>query len=152
MRKQLAEDRVLPVEAGRLPRERALLLVARHDAADRRRLLDHEGEHALQHGANAPRRVPRLRVEVGDGEAQPRVRRKTARGSAHLDRGRLERVIRREGERAVVLPTGIRRAFRPLEDKVPIEDVVALGNRVDIGHRLLLQPNQLTLQPLHSLA
>lgn len=67
---ELAELPVAKVELDALLRQQAFLVVAGLDRAKCRRALAHEALKAEKDRARAPRRIPRLRVEVANRKAQ----------------------------------------------------------------------------------
>lgn len=76
-------------------------------------------------------------MEVGDAEAQLGVDSKAAVGCEDADAGWLEGVVGREHELAVVQPTLKVGAFRTLQHKVPLQQVVWQRVCLDVGHGLL---------------
>ena len=109
--------------AGALGEQLALVLAGAH-AARGHLLAGHESQQAREDGADLPRRVEALGVEVGDAEAQPRAGLEAARGRVHADRRRREGVVRREHQRAPVLAAFVGGLRGTCDDVVPLEDVL----------------------------
>ena len=80
---------------------------------------DHEAEQAGEDGGHAPAGVPRVRVEVADGQTQPRVGLEPAVRRDHVDAGRPEGVLGREAQHAMVQTARVRSALRTAHDVVP---------------------------------
>ncbi|TLD25579.1 hypothetical protein PspLS_06179 [Pyricularia sp. CBS 133598] len=83
----------------------------------------HEGAEGDEGGADAPGGLPRLLVVARDGQADLAVGLEAARGGDEAERGRAERVRRREHYTAVVDALGVDRVRRALKGKVPLEQV-----------------------------
>lgn len=83
------------------------------------RLLQHEAEQTHQDRGDGPRRIPRIRVEVGDTQAQALLRFESAVRGHHVHGWRLEGVVGREHQVAMVLSSKVRRVLRPTHDVVP---------------------------------
>lgn len=63
----------------------------------------HEWDETSDDGGDGPRRVPSVRMEVGDGKAEAGVGLETAGRGDHVDGWRAEREIGREHELAMVV-------------------------------------------------
>ncbi len=77
------------------------------DAAQGGTALQHEAQQPGEDGGHRPRGVPRVRVVVGDGQAEPRVRLEAPVRRRHVDRGGLERELGGEDQLAVVRAAGV---------------------------------------------
>jgi len=89
----------------------------------RGRLLQHEREQPREDGGDGPGGIPRARVEVAHGQAQPRVGLEPPVGRDHVDAWRLERVLGRELELAPEEPALVRGPGWAGDHVVPLEDV-----------------------------
>ena len=81
----------------------------------------------MQNGADGPQRVPRLRVEVGHGQAQLGVGLEAPVGCDHVDGRWAVRIVAREDQLAVVEAGVVGRVGRAVDDIVPLEDVGLAG-------------------------
>lgn len=80
----------------------------------------HEAEKSCENRWHAPCRIPRVRMKVRNGEAQPRVYFESAVGCNHENTWRLERKFPRENQLAVIETAFVRCIFWTFDHVMPV--------------------------------
>ena len=92
----------------------------------------------------------RLKCTPTVGRVAPGVGLEAPTRGDHVDAGGLVGVVMRELDLAVVVAALVRAVRGPLNDVVPFQDVVGLGARHNVRHRVLLQQRVLLLEAAHA--